>query len=73
MNSLAASFKGLSPSDDDMFDLAEDDEATKERAILQTRNDPRLVDLRRRIEEAIRASVSVWDGDSEVADVSGCY
>lgn len=69
MNSLAASFKGLSPSDDDMFDLSDDDDGDKDLAVAQAREDPRLVNLRQSIEQAIGGVVNVWDGDSEVADV----
>jgi hypothetical protein len=71
MNALAACFKGLSPSDDDMFDLDDGDETTdKAAAVAAARSDPTMLSLRGRIESAITAVVQVWSGDAEVADVS---
>jgi hypothetical protein len=67
MNGLAACFKGLSPSDDDIFDLEE--KAGDEEAVAAAREDLRMVSLRRRIEQAITSVVQVWNGDGEVADV----
>lgn len=68
---LTASFRGLSPSDDDIFDLSDDGPTSEEKsaAIELARSDPRMVSLRSRIEEAVKGVVEVWDGDGEVADV----
>ncbi|RSH89503.1 hypothetical protein EHS25_002053 [Saitozyma podzolica] len=58
MNALAACFKGLSPSDDDMFDLDDGDETTdKAAAVAAARSDPTMLSLRGRIESAITAVV----------------
>jgi hypothetical protein len=68
MNALTACFKGLSPSDDDIFDLTESD-ADKDAAVRMVRDDPRMVSLRSRVEQGIAGVVQVWNGDGEVADV----
>lgn len=68
MNALTACFKGLSPSDDDMFDLSEDDETERNQGIAIARAQPVMIDLRQRTESAIQGVVQVWNGDSEVAD-----
>ncbi|WRT63297.1 uncharacterized protein IL334_000202 [Kwoniella shivajii] len=69
---LTACFKGLSPSEDDMFDTTDEgDEAAREEAILAVRGDSRIVELRRGIESAVEGLVGVvgkGEGDAEVAD-----
>ncbi|WWD06250.1 hypothetical protein V865_004336 [Kwoniella europaea PYCC6329] len=69
---LTACFKGLSPSEDEMFDTTDEgDEAAREEAIALTREDPRIVELRRGIENAVEGLVGVvgrGEGDAEVAD-----
>ena len=72
LNCLTACFKGLSPSDDEMWDLNEDEEAVegRKRQTEEVRGDARIMELRGGIESALGSLVSVWNGDSEVADVS---
>lgn len=73
LNALTACFKGLSPSDDEMWDLTEDEEdvARRNEGIRVAReHDPRIRDLRANIETSLSSLVSVWNGDGEVADVS---
>ncbi|WWC85404.1 uncharacterized protein L201_000267 [Kwoniella dendrophila CBS 6074] len=69
---LTACFKGLSPSEDEMFDTTDEgDEAAIEEAIARTREDPRIVELRRGIESAVEGLVGVvgrGESDAEVAD-----
>jgi len=54
-----------------MWDLAEDEESveSRKRATELVRSDGRIVELRSGIENALGGLVSVWNGDSEVADV----
>jgi hypothetical protein len=66
INALAACFKGLAASEDDIFD-ADEDTVINEARVRVVRADPRLVAIRLRAERAIMA---VWSGDSEIADVS---
>jgi hypothetical protein len=66
LSSLTAAYKGLTPSDDDMFELD-----APEVDIGPAQADIRMVALRLKIETAIQSVVVVWNGDSEVADVSG--
>lgn len=68
MNALTACFKGLSPSDDDMFDSLDGDDDVKAAAIATARADPGMTALRAQTEQAISGVVAVWNGDSEVAD-----
>lgn len=68
INSLTACLKGLSPSDDEIFDPA-DDEDQKGEEVKRVRGDERMARLRERIYMAIEGVVGVWNGDSEVADV----
>ena len=71
MSALTACFRGLSPNDDDMFDLESDDTSEeRDKAVAAVRDDPVLVSLRHRIESAIQSVVQVWNGDSDVAEVS---
>lgn len=73
LNALTACFKGLSPSDDEMWDLTEDEEdvARRNEGIRQAReHNPRVRELRASIETALSILVGVWNGDGEVADVS---
>ena len=72
-SALTASFKGLSPSDDEIFDLSDDDGLSmddKAASVKLARDDERMVRLRGRIEELVGRVVGVWNGDGEVADVS---
>ena len=62
MNALAACFKGLAPSEDEMFDT---DESPKDITLARER----LQGLRSRVEGAIMGVIGVWQGDGEVADV----
>ncbi|KAK4687604.1 importin-13, partial [Tremellales sp. Uapishka_1] len=68
MNALTACFKGLSPSEDDIFETSEEDDEEKTRLIGAAREDPRMILVRTRIEQGINGVVQVWNGDSEVAD-----
>lgn len=68
INSLTACLKGLSPSDDEIFD-AVDDEDQKEEEMKRVRSDERMARLREKIYMAIEGVVGVWNGDSETADV----
>ncbi|KAL7420320.1 hypothetical protein Q5752_005289 [Cryptotrichosporon argae] len=70
MNALTACFKGLSPSEDDIFDALDDDEVSgsKNMAISAARADAGMTQLRARTEQAVADVVQVWDGDAEVAD-----
>lgn len=68
IESLAACFKGLAPSEDDIFD-ADEDSREKDEKVRAVRHDPRLVRLRQRAEGSITGVVVVWTGDGEVADV----
>ena len=54
-----------------MWDLTEDEESveSRKRATEMVRSDGRIVELRSGIESALGGLVSVWNGDSEVADV----
>jgi len=72
INALTACFKGLSPSDNDIFDLAdmEDDGSDKQDAVDAIRRDALMIALRTRIERSVAGVVRVWSGDGEVADVS---
>lgn len=66
INALAACFKGLAPSEDEMFDT--DDTP---RNITNARD--RLQGLRQRIEGGVVGVIGVWQGDGEVADVGSAY
>nr|XP_031862141.1 uncharacterized protein CI109_002554 [Kwoniella shandongensis]KAA5529213.1 hypothetical protein CI109_002554 [Kwoniella shandongensis] len=66
---LTACFKGLAPSDDDMFDTAdEEDDKEKEERVKIAREDQRMILLRTRVEGAVSGVVQVWNGDAEIAD-----
>jgi hypothetical protein len=54
-----------------MWDLNEDEESieNRKRATEAGRSDGRIVELRSGIESALGGLVSIWNGDSEVADV----
>nr|ODO01293.1 hypothetical protein L204_02021 [Cryptococcus depauperatus CBS 7855] len=67
INSLNASFKGLAPSDDELFDSSED-LGDKTDDIRRVCEDEGLVRLRERIYMAIEGVVDAWNGDSEVAE-----
>ncbi|RXK39632.1 hypothetical protein M231_03134 [Tremella mesenterica] len=69
LHALTACFKGLTPSDDDIFDLTDDDELEqKEIAVKRLRMDQRMFGLRLRIEQVVEGAVQVWNGDGEIAD-----
>lgn len=68
INSLTACLKGLSPSDDEIFD-AVDGEDQKEEEVKRVRGDERMARLREKTFVAIEGVVGVWNGDSEIADV----
>jgi len=58
-----------------MWDLTEDEDdvARRQRNTELVRGDVRILELRGNIETALSSLVSVWNGDSEVADVSPCH
>ncbi|WVR03182.1 hypothetical protein IAU60_000173 [Kwoniella sp. DSM 27419] len=64
---LTACFKGLSPSEDDIFDTSDEDESEREEKVKIAREDSRMVALRQGIESAIEGLVGIWSGDIEVA------
>ena len=72
LNSLTACFKGLSPSEDEMWDLTEDEEdvARRNESVRVAKETDRIRKLRGGIEAALSTVVGVWNGDGEVADVS---
>lgn len=72
LDSLTACFKGLSPADDEIFDLSEDEASLKARTegTQAAKVDPRIQLLRSRIEQAVSGIIAVWSGDGDVADVS---
>jgi hypothetical protein len=55
-----------------MWDLTEDEDdvAKRQRNTELVRGDGRILELRGNIETALSSLVSIWNGDSEVADVS---
>lgn len=69
IDALAACFKGLTPSEDDIFD-ADVDTTADDAQIRIVKMDPRLAHIRDRAERSIAGVVRVWTGDGEVADVS---
>ncbi len=75
INAMTACFKGLSPSDDDIFDLSDeqDDGTDKQDAVEAIRRSDRMVALRARIQSAIAGLVQVWHGDGGAADVREIY
>ena len=75
VSALTASFKGLSPSDDEIFDATEDEPSVDEKAsaVAAARQDTRLTNLRARIEDSVKQVVEAWNGDGEIADVSEHY
>ena len=58
-----------------MWDLTEDEDdvARRQRNTELVRGDVRILELRGNIETALSSLVSVWNRDSEVADVSPCH
>ena len=74
IEAMTACFKGLWPSDDDMFDLVDEtvDPKDKQAAVAAARLDGRAIALRERIERSVASVVQVWTGDGEIADVSRC-
>ena len=68
LSALTACFKGMSPNDDDIFDLDEAPEENTE-AIETAREDDGLVHLRAGLEQAIAKTVEGWNGDGEIGDV----
>ena len=71
IDALTACFKGLTPSEEDIFDVPDEDEqAKRDAATMQARSDGRIIDLRSALEMCMQGLVHVFQGDGEVADVS---
>lgn len=70
MEALTACFKGLSPSDDDMFENDEEGDESRLTAVKIARSDARMMQLRQQCEQAITGVIQVWKGDSEIGEAS---
>jgi hypothetical protein len=69
ISALTACFKGLAPSEDDIFDgPSEEEQAEKEKLVLLSRQNERMVDLRRSVEQCLNGLVAV-SGEPEVSEV----
>lgn len=67
--SLTAIARGLTPSDDFDFDSEGEEEQHSKGETWQARMDPRLLDVRQRMLNAVASMVELWSSDSEVVDV----
>jgi hypothetical protein len=70
LETLTACANGLTPSDEDMFDLEPEETATTSLLLEQSRQNGDLVKLRTELLEAVTKILEIWGGDIEVASVS---
>jgi hypothetical protein len=70
LETLTACANGLTPSDEDMFDLEPEETALTSRALETCRQDERLVRLREGILQTVSKVIEIWGADVEVASVS---
>jgi hypothetical protein len=70
LQALTASANGLTPAEEDMFDLDPDATADTARNLETIRNDSRLQQLRDRILRAVSRVMETWSQDTEMATVS---
>lgn len=70
LETLTACANGLTPSDEDMFDLEPEETASTSRALEMCRQDSRLVRLREGILQTVSKVIEIWGADVEVASVS---
>jgi hypothetical protein len=70
LETLTACANGLTPSDEDMFDLEPEETASTSRALETCRQDERLVKLREGILQTVSKVIEIWGADVEVASVS---
>jgi hypothetical protein len=70
LQALTACANGLTPAEEDMFDLDPDATASTARNLEATRNDPRLQQIRDRILQAVSRVMNTWSQDTEMATVS---
>ncbi|KAJ9116745.1 hypothetical protein QFC20_000680 [Naganishia adeliensis] len=67
LQALTACANGLTPAEEDMFDLDPDATASTARSLEATRNDPRLQQIRNRILHAVSRVMDTWSQDTEMA------
>jgi hypothetical protein len=70
METLTACANGLTPSDEDMFDLDPEETATTSRSLETSRHDPEMAKLREGILQAVSRVIEIWGNDIEIASVS---
>lgn len=70
LQALTACANGLTPAEEDMFDLDPDATASSARSLEVTRNDPRLQQVRNRILHGVSRVMDTWSHDTEMATVS---
>lgn len=67
IEALTACGKGLTPPEEDMFDLEPDDTAANARAVQEAR--PALHEVREAIVSCVRDTLYTWPADVEIGDV----
>ncbi len=70
LEALTACADGLTPSDEDMFDLEPEKSAGTVAAMETVRQDPRMMALRERMISALSRAIGIWSMDSEMGSVS---
>jgi len=70
METLTACANGLTPSDEDMFDLDPEETATTSRSLEASRHEPEMAKLREGILKAVSRVIEIWGNDIEIASVS---
>lgn len=71
LQALTACANGLTPAEEDMFDLDPDATASAARSLEITRHDSRLQQMRDRILHSVSKVMDIWSQDAEMATVSG--
>lgn len=66
LQTLSGVAKGLTRAND-VFDL--DDDGDEDPLIMRARQDPRMVQLREQMLEAVRSTINVWSTDAGISDV----
>jgi hypothetical protein len=69
LQALTACANGLTPAEEDMFDLDPDATADTARTLEATRGDSRLQQIRERILQAVSRVMETWSQDAEMATV----
>ena len=70
LQTMSGVAKGLTRAND-VFDL--EDDSDEDPLIMRAREEPRMLQLREQMLEAVKATINLWSTDAGIGDVCGAF